>query len=101
MSQLAPLWGPFIGALVSYVISIAACSVPVAFILKKLESRYRPLDPEDDNKVIDDSTADDSEFDTQSPQIELTDADDDKNIEYRKDDILEPLSKTAPDPGHI
>ncbi len=50
MSQLAPALGAFLGALVSYIIAIVTCSIPIAFILKKLESRYTQLAPEEDKK---------------------------------------------------
>jgi hypothetical protein len=51
MSQLAPALGAFVGALVSYIISIVTCSIPITFILKKLESRYTQLAPEDEKKA--------------------------------------------------
>lgn len=50
MSQLAPALGAFIGALVSYIISIVTCSIPIVFVLKKIESRYTQLGPEEDKK---------------------------------------------------
>lgn len=50
MSQLAPALGPFLGALVSYIISIVTCSIPIAFILKKLEARYTQLNPDEEKK---------------------------------------------------
>ncbi len=62
MSQFAPMWGAFIGALVAYLISIVSCSVPIAFVLKKLESRYTQLAPDINNKVVDNQITDGHEL---------------------------------------
>ena len=58
----------------SYVISIVTCSIPIAFILKKLESRYTQLAPEDNNKVVDNQLADGHETNPPVKSTELTGA---------------------------
>ncbi len=83
------------------------CSIPVGFILNKLEARYKPL--EEDNKVVDESTADESEHDTQpaqidldkdsqSPQIELTE--NEEKTDDSNDNVADLQSKSVPNPAH-
>ena len=73
MSQIAPIWGAFVGALVAYLISIVSCSVTIAFVLKKLESRYTQLAPDVENKVANNQITDGQESTSPVKSSELTD----------------------------